>query len=76
LGGRATAFGALRDGYPAAPPWAVEVFAFIVAIPSWDPAFEGLGLIEAIGVAVSPAAAPHAGPERTCWGGFFVVEIG
>jgi hypothetical protein len=76
LGGRPSAFGALRDRHPAAPPGAVEVFAFILAIPCWDPAFEGLGFIEAIALPFSPAAAPHAWPEGTCWSGFFVVEIG
>jgi hypothetical protein len=76
LGSGPTAFGALRDRYPAAPPRAVEVFAVILTIPCWDPAFEGLRLIEAIALPFSPAAAPHAGPEGTCGSGFFVVEIG
>jgi hypothetical protein len=76
LGSRPTAFCALRDRHPAAPPGAVEVFAFIIPIPCWDPAFEGFGLIEAIGVAISPGAATHAWPEGTCRSGFFVVEIG
>jgi hypothetical protein len=76
LGSRSTAFGALRDCHPAAAPGAVEVFAFILAIPGGDSAFEGLRLIEAIALPFSPAPAPHAGPEGTCWSGFFVVEIG
>ena len=54
----------------------ISLFAFILAIPCWDPAFEGLGFIEAIALPFSPAAAPHAWPEGTCWSGFFVVEIG
>ena len=76
MGSGPTAFGALRDRYPAAPPRAVEVFAVILTIPCWDPAFEGLRLIEAIALPFSPAAAPHARPEGTCGSGFFVVEIG
>jgi hypothetical protein len=76
LGSGPTAFGALGDRHPAAAPGAVEVFAFILTIPGWYPAFEGLGLIEAIAFPFSPGAPPHAGPEGTSWNGFFVVEIG
>jgi hypothetical protein len=76
LGSRPAAFCTLRNGYPTASSGAVEVFGFIVAFPRWDPAFKGLGFIEAIGVPIPPAAATHARPERTCGHRFFVVEIG
>jgi hypothetical protein len=76
LGRGPSAFGSLRDGHPAATPGTVEIFAIIFAVPCGDPAFEGFRLIEAIALAVSPAAAPHARPERTGWNGFFIVEVG